>query len=450
MSLHQEEQQLTNEESYLKNGRPLNVFKLGFSDPKLEELYRLSALKERRGGLQYFLVSAVLYDFYTIGLPDSHTLVRIPVGVGLAVNLALLAWSEWATKPRSDGLWQRSVPYLAWLVSSAQLIGPLFLKDGHDVTPRDNFGWLLMLVYLHFATLPLRLSLCLGLAVATTAAYLGSVYGLSNLDVSVNVIQLCDIVQCVTVCHSRTLLYASQHSQRCNGHSNLRSTHGHAVLLRRHPRRRELPAVRVPAASRLPRDQVQPRGPDDDRGAVDGAGASAAERAARARRRDDAPGSRRLHGHPVQEDLHVAARERLDTVRRHRGLHRDLVNLLRQRARQDTERAVRQVRSAEREVRYTSSCASRSWATATTASAARPRRGPTTRCCASTWACRWSRPSSTCSRRPRARWTCAWAYTPGRCSPGCWASASGSSTSTARTWSWPTRWRAAAEPDKHI
>uniref|UniRef100_A0ABD2WWJ3 Adenylate cyclase type 3 n=1 Tax=Trichogramma kaykai TaxID=54128 RepID=A0ABD2WWJ3_9HYME len=190
MSLHQEEQQLTNEESYLKNGRPLNVFKLGFSDPKLEELYRLSALKERRGGLQYFLVSAVLYDFYAIGLPDSHALVRVPVGVGLAVNLALLAWSEWATKPRSDGLWQRAVPYLAWLVSSAQLIGPLFLKAGHDVTPRDNFGWLLMLVYLHFATLPLRLSLCLGLAVATTAAYLGSVYGLSNLDVSVNVILL--------------------------------------------------------------------------------------------------------------------------------------------------------------------------------------------------------------------------------------------------------------------
>lgn len=108
----------------------------------------------------------------------------------------------------------------------------------------------------------------------------------------------------------------------------------------------ELLPVRVPATSGLPRDEAEPRGTADYRGTEQRAGTSTPERATRARGREDAPGLGGLARHPVQEDLHEQARERVDTLRRHRGIHRHIIDLLGERARQDTQRTVREVRSA--------------------------------------------------------------------------------------------------------
>lgn len=103
----------------------------------------------------------------------------------------------------------------------------------------------------------------------------------------------------------------------------------------------------VPATPGVPGDQTESGGPAYDRGAERGAGTAAAKRSTGARRRQDAAGPRRVPRHAIQEDLHVQARERVDTLRRHSRLHRDLVDLQRQRARQDTQRAIRAIRSAQ-------------------------------------------------------------------------------------------------------
>lgn len=172
----------SNEESYLNSGRPSNLLRTSFSSSKLEKLYRASALKQRRGGLQCFLIAAALFDFYTLALPDSELTVRGLTAVFLGLNLGLLAWAERGTRAK-DALWT-VVAHMAWQIAIAQLLDQLFLKSA-DVTPRDSLGWLLLLLYLYFATLPFRLSLCALLAVGTAAAYVVSVVIVAKKTVSV-------------------------------------------------------------------------------------------------------------------------------------------------------------------------------------------------------------------------------------------------------------------------
>lgn len=184
-------QETSNEESYLHSGRPSNLLRTGFSSSKLEKLYRSSSLQQRRGGLQCFLVSAVLFDFFTLGAPSTEFPAKGLTTVFLGLNLGLLAWAEKGTRAR-DALWS-VVPHVAWQISIAQLLAQLFLKST-EVTPRDNLGWLLLLLYLHFAALPLRLSLCALLAVGTAATYMVSVIGLSKTMVPVDVIVSISVV----------------------------------------------------------------------------------------------------------------------------------------------------------------------------------------------------------------------------------------------------------------
>ncbi|XP_015592323.1 adenylate cyclase type 3 [Cephus cinctus] len=167
----------SNEESYLNSGRPSNLLKTSFSSSKLERLYRASSLQQRRGGLQCFLLSAVLYDAFTLASPEPELPARSLTAVFLGLNLGLLAWAERGTRAR-DALWAL-VPHVAWGLSIGQLLAQPFLKVT-EVTPRDGLGWLLLLLYLLFATLPLRIFLCSLLAFGTAATYIVTVVGLSK------------------------------------------------------------------------------------------------------------------------------------------------------------------------------------------------------------------------------------------------------------------------------
>ncbi|XP_014599783.1 PREDICTED: adenylate cyclase type 3 [Polistes canadensis] len=170
----------TNEESYLNSGRPSNLLRTSFNNVKLERLYRASSLQQRRGGLQCFLLSAVLYGTYTVASPEPELPARGLTAVFIGLNLGLLAWAEHGTRAR-DGLWA-AVPHVAWWLSTGQLLAQLFLKSS-EVTPRDGLGWLLLFLYLLFATLPLRLSFCFLLAIATAAAYMVTVFRLSKVPI---------------------------------------------------------------------------------------------------------------------------------------------------------------------------------------------------------------------------------------------------------------------------
>lgn len=167
----------SNEESYLSSGRPSNLLKTSFSNAKLERLYRASSLQQRRGGLHCFLFSAILFDVFTLVSPESETPARGLTGVFLGANIGLLAWAQRSAKAR-DFLWF-VITHVAWQLSTAQILVQLFLKST-EVTPRDGLGWLLLLLYLLFATLPLRLSLCSLLALGSATAYIVTVVGLAK------------------------------------------------------------------------------------------------------------------------------------------------------------------------------------------------------------------------------------------------------------------------------
>lgn len=177
-------QETSNEDSYLSAGRPSNLLRTSFSSAKLETLYRASSLQQRRGGLEYFLLSAFLFGANTLFTPGQGLPVRGLTAVYLGLNLGLLAWAK--HNPRAkDALWSL-VPHMAWQLSTAHLLAQLFLKST-EVTPRDGLGWLLLMLYLLFATLPLRLSLCVLLACTTATVYVVSVVGLARAPAQIPV-----------------------------------------------------------------------------------------------------------------------------------------------------------------------------------------------------------------------------------------------------------------------
>ncbi|XP_050470234.1 adenylate cyclase type 3 [Bombus huntii] len=199
-------QETSNEDSYLSSGRPSNLLRTSFSSAKLETLYRASSLQQRRGGLEYFLFSALLYAAHSLITPGQELSTRSLTAVFLGLNLGLLAWAK--HNPRAkDALWS-VIPHVAWNLSTAQLLTQLFLKST-EVTPRDGLGWLLLMLYLLFATLPLRLPLCVLLAISTALVYIISVVGLSKAPAQIPIDVL---VLTVTLSIGAMLLGASSYS----------------------------------------------------------------------------------------------------------------------------------------------------------------------------------------------------------------------------------------------
>ncbi|KAK3922439.1 Adenylate cyclase type 3 [Frankliniella fusca] len=150
-----------------------------FLDPSLERLYQSYSVKQKRAGVQCFLAAAVLYDVFMLVLPgpgpvqDSLTIGLMAAFLGL--NLALLAWT---LRPyRLDALWA-AVPYVAWFLAITQLLAHFFLRN-YNGTGRDALGWALLLDYLLYVTLPLRLRYCVLLSIATCGLYGVTLYGLA-------------------------------------------------------------------------------------------------------------------------------------------------------------------------------------------------------------------------------------------------------------------------------
>ncbi|KAH0954007.1 hypothetical protein HN011_006496 [Eciton burchellii] len=177
----------SNEDSYLTWGRPSNLLKTRFSNARLEKLYRVSSLQQRRGGLTCFLMSAILYGVYTLATPGFELPARGVSGIFLGLSLVLLIWAERGTVARNT-LWSL-MPCLVWQLWIWHLLAQLllrsapYLKIGSNsvkVTPRDSLGWMLLLIYLLFTTLPLRLCRCTFLAFITAIMYVSFVIFISS------------------------------------------------------------------------------------------------------------------------------------------------------------------------------------------------------------------------------------------------------------------------------
>lgn len=157
-----------------------------FRDPALERLYQSYSTRQKRAGLRCFLYAALLYDVYALAFPAGQdVLLRGLLAVFLTLNLGLLAWCYAGGGGGGGAGWRgplwAAAPHLAWHLANAQLLATLFLQR-REGSPRDLLGWALLLDYLLFVSLPLRLRYCAVLSAGTCASYLVAVAGLARAD----------------------------------------------------------------------------------------------------------------------------------------------------------------------------------------------------------------------------------------------------------------------------
>lgn len=153
-----------------------------FKDPAIERLYQSYSAKQKRAGLQCFLYAAILFDVYILAVPSSQDyIIFIVMSCFLLLNLLLFLWCKMGAQ--SSPIWA-AVPHISWHLANAQLLAHLFLKK-NEVTSRDCLGWVLLLDYLVYVTLPLRLRYCVMLSLGTCTSYLVAVVGLAKSDTHV-------------------------------------------------------------------------------------------------------------------------------------------------------------------------------------------------------------------------------------------------------------------------
>lgn len=100
------------------------------------------------------------------------------MGSFLLMNSVLLVWCKGGFDNKI--LWA-AAPHIAWHIANTQLLAALFLKK-NEVTSRDSLGWVLLMDYLIYVTLPIRLRYCIILSIGTCASYIAALIGLAKSD----------------------------------------------------------------------------------------------------------------------------------------------------------------------------------------------------------------------------------------------------------------------------
>ncbi|KAK6631967.1 hypothetical protein RUM44_006997 [Polyplax serrata] len=160
-------------------GPLLRLFRRAFNDASLEKLYLSYSVEQKREGLHCFLLASILYDIYYLAIPCDSENFNWPLVGFLVCNFLLLLWCLFGIRKCSP-IWP-AIPHVSWLVSIAQLLIGLVLKSS-DVTGHDNLGWTVLMDYLLYVLLPLRLRYCILLSLVTCASYLTAITQLVKND----------------------------------------------------------------------------------------------------------------------------------------------------------------------------------------------------------------------------------------------------------------------------
>ncbi|XP_066254775.1 adenylate cyclase type 3 [Euwallacea similis] len=148
-----------------------------FPDKSLEWLYQSFSVKQKRAGLECFVVTAALFDMYMLVVPIYSDI--LPICILLVVNIALLVSCRVA--PANTRIFWVVLPHFCWHVALLQLFAALYLKYT-EISPRENLGWVLLFDYLIYVTLPLRLRYCVVLSLLTCGFYILALLGYSRAD----------------------------------------------------------------------------------------------------------------------------------------------------------------------------------------------------------------------------------------------------------------------------
>lgn len=148
-----------------------------FRDPSLEKLYQNFSVHQKHSGLECFLITAILFDVYMLVVPSGQDFVTFFImSCFLVANCLLLVWCK--KDFQNKYLWIIA-PHISFHIANTQILSELFLKM-NEVTTRDSLGWFLLLTYLVYVTLPLRLPYCILLSIAAFVSYIASLSALTR------------------------------------------------------------------------------------------------------------------------------------------------------------------------------------------------------------------------------------------------------------------------------
>lgn len=131
----------------------------GDPDPSLERLYRSYSAKQKRAALPCFIFAAFAYDVYALTLPSFEPLVTCAF---IVLWCVVLVWTRFRE--------HRVAPHVASSLFLFQVLLHLALQP-HGLSPRDSFGWVLLLDFLIYVALPLPLRFCLLFSVIACILY---------------------------------------------------------------------------------------------------------------------------------------------------------------------------------------------------------------------------------------------------------------------------------------
>ncbi|XP_027822364.1 adenylate cyclase type 3 isoform X3 [Ovis aries] len=148
--------------------------RLTFVPESLENLYQTYFKRQRHETLLVLVVFAALFDCYVVVMCavvfSADKLAPLTVaGVGLVLDIILFVLCKKGLLP--NRVTRRVVPYLLWLLISAQVFSYLGLNFSRAHAASDTVGWQAFFVFSFFITLPLSLSPIVIISVVSCVAH---------------------------------------------------------------------------------------------------------------------------------------------------------------------------------------------------------------------------------------------------------------------------------------
>ncbi|XP_077008398.1 adenylate cyclase type 3 isoform X2 [Tamandua tetradactyla] len=135
--------------------------RLTFVPESLENLYQTYFKRQRHETLLVLVVFAALFDCYVVVLcavvfSGDRLAPLLVAGVGLLLDIVLFVLCRRGLLPARAT--RKAVPYLLWLLISAQTFSHMGLSYARAHAASDTVGWQAFFVFSFFITLPLSLS----------------------------------------------------------------------------------------------------------------------------------------------------------------------------------------------------------------------------------------------------------------------------------------------------
>ncbi|KAM5293045.1 adenylate cyclase type 3 isoform 3-T3 [Ctenodactylus gundi] len=135
--------------------------RLTFVPESLENLYQTYFKRQRHETLLVLVVFAALFDCYVVVMcavvfSSDKLAPLIVAGVGLVLDIILFVLCKKGLLPARVS--RKAVPYLLWLLITAQIFSYLGLNFARAHAASDTVGWQAFFVFSFFITLPLSLS----------------------------------------------------------------------------------------------------------------------------------------------------------------------------------------------------------------------------------------------------------------------------------------------------